>query len=305
MDRVIRCITSNGGIMAAAIDSTYIVATAQQVHNTSAVATAALGRLLTAASVMGTMLKKADATVTLKINGGGPLGSVVAIADGKGNCRGYVDHPEIDLPLKLNGKLDVGTAVGSDGLLGVIRDYGEGSPYTGQVEIQSGEIAEDITHYFAVSEQIPTVCALGVLVDKRDIKQILAGGLIIQVLPGADDADIAKLEQNVAQMDSVTTMLARGMNIEDICRTALQGFDMEILDEYPVAYACNCSIERVERALATLKREDILSLADETGYAEAKCQYCNHNYRLSREDLERIAQFSGAKQMMEENQKKC
>jgi Disulfide bond chaperones of the HSP33 family len=301
MDRIIRCITSNGGIMAAAIDSTYIVATAQQIHNTSAVATAALGRLLTASSIMGTMLKKPDATVTLKINGGGPLGSVIAVADGKGNCRGYVDHPEIQLPLKPNGKLDVGKAVGSDGLLGVIRDYGESSPYSGQVEIQSGEIAEDITHYYAVSEQIPTVCALGVLVDKRDIRQILAGGLLIQTLPGADEADIARLEQNTAQMPSITSMLAQGMDIEAICRTALNGFEVEVLDEYPVAYACNCSRERVERALSTLKPEEILSLADETGYAEAKCQYCSHVYRLSREDLAEIARQSTGKQKMEEN----
>lgn len=299
MDRIIRCITSSGGIMAAAIDSTYIVATAQQIHHTSPVATAAIGRLLTASSMMGSMLKKSDATITLKINGRGPLGSVVAVADGKGNCRGYVDHPEIELPLKPNGKLDVGGAIGSDGLLGVIRDYGEGSPYTGQVEIQTGEIAEDITHYYAVSEQIPTVCALGVLVDKRDIRQILAGGLLIQVLPGASATEITKLEQNIGQLEPVTTMLARGMDIEAICRTALNGFNMEILDEYPVAYVCSCSQERVERAISTLKKEDILSLADETGYAEAACQYCGHMYRLSREDLVRIAQESGAEQNLE------
>ncbi|HHV31099.1 Hsp33 family molecular chaperone HslO [Caproiciproducens sp. LBM24188] len=301
MDKVLRCITSNGGIMAAAIDSTYIVATAQQIHHTSAVATAALGRLLTASSMMGTMLKKSDASITLKMNGGGPLGSVVAIADGKGNCRGYVEHPEVELPLKSNGKLDVGKGIGSDGLLGVIRDYGEGNPYSGQVELQTGEVAEDITHYYAVSEQIPTVCALGVLVDKRDIRQILAGGLLIQVLPGAEESDIAKLEENVNQLNSVTSMLAKGMNIEEICRTALNGFDVEVLDEYSVSYACNCSMERVERALSTLKPEELCSLADETGYAEVKCQYCNHAYRLSVNDLKRIAESSHAKQNMEKN----
>ncbi len=294
MDRMIRCITSNGGIMAAAVDSTYIVATAQQIHNTGAVATAALGRLLTAASMMGAMLKKESASLTLKINGGGPLGSLIAIADSSGNCRGCIDHPEVELSLKPNGKLDVGKAVGADGLLGVMRDFGEGSPYIGQVEIQTGEIAEDITHYYATSEQIPTVCALGVLVDKRNISQILAGGLLIQVLPGAEEAEIAQLERNVADMESVTTMLAKGMNIEDICRTALKGFDLEILDEFPVAYACNCSKERVERAIATLKPEEILSLADEKGYAEVKCQYCNHAYQLSRQELAQLAQLAGA-----------
>lgn len=289
MDRIIRCITTNGGIMATAIDSTFMVATAQQVHGTSAVATAALGRLLTAASMMGAMLKKQDASLTLKIKGGGPLGAVVAIADSNGNCRGYVDHPEVELPLKANGKLDVGKAVGKEGLLGVMRDFGEGMPYSGQVELQSGEIAEDITHYYAVSEQIPTVCALGVLVDKTDIRKVLAGGLLIQVLPGAEQAEIEMLEKNVSEMESVTSMLASGMSIEDICKTALKGFEMEILNETQVGYACNCSKERLERAIATLKPEEILSLADEKGYAEAKCQYCNHTYQLSRQELEDIA----------------
>lgn len=295
MDRIIRCITVNGGIMAAAIDSTYLVATAQQIHGTSAVATAALGRLLTAASMMGAMLKKENASLTLKIRGDGPLGSVIAISDSSGNCRGCLDHPEVELPLKANGKLDVGGAVGKNGLLGVLRDFGEGNPYSGQVEIQTGEIAEDITHYYAVSEQIPTVCALGVLVDKEDIRQILAGGLLIQVLPGAQESEIAQLEKNISDMGPVTTMLSQGMSIEDMCKTALNGFEMEILDEFPVSYVCNCSRERVERAISTLKPEDILSLANEEGYAEAKCQYCNHTYKLSRQELAKIARFSGSK----------
>ncbi len=289
MDRIIRCITSDGGIMACAIDSTYIVATAQQIHGTSPVATAALGRLLTGASMMGSMLKKESATITLKIKGGGPLGALVAIADSNGNCRGCIDNPAVELPLKPNGKLDVGTAVGKDGLLGVMRDLGEGRPYNGQVEIKSGEIAEDITNYYATSEQIPTVCALGVLIDKIDVRQVLAGGLLIQALPGADQAELDKLEKNINEMDSVTAMLAKGMSIEDMCKTALKGFEMEILDEFKVGYACNCSKERVERAIATLKPEEILSLADEKGFAEAKCQYCNHTYKLSKQELEMIA----------------
>lgn len=289
MDRMIRCITSNGAIMAAAVDSTCLVATAQQVHHTSPVATAALGRLLTGASIMGAMLKKDDASVTLKINGGGPLGSVIAIADSHGNCRGWVEHPEVNLPLKENGKLDVGTAVGRDGLLGVLRDLGSGQPYIGQVEIVSGEIAEDITSYYATSEQIPTVCALGVLVDKTDHMLMLAGGMLVQVLPGATDADITRLERNVSVLEPVTTMLAKGMTIEDMCKTVLQGFEMEILDESPVAYACNCSKERVTNALITLKPEEIRTLADQDGFMEAKCQYCNRAYRFSQEELEELA----------------
>jgi len=295
MDRIIRCITSNGAIMAAGIDSTYLAATAQQIHKTSAVATAALGRLLTGASVMGSMLKKTNATITLKINGGGPIGSLTAIADSNGYCKGSVTNPGIELPLKPNGKLDVGRAVGNNGLLGVIRDFGEGEPYIGKVELVSGEIAEDITNYYTRSEQIPTVCALGVLVDKADVRQILAGGLLIQVLPGAEEADIDLLEKNVNKMEPVTTMLAKGMSIEEICQTALEGFKMEILDEYKVGYACNCSKERVERAIATLPEKEILSLADEEGFAEAKCQYCNKAYRLNKSDLKRIAETAKIK----------
>jgi len=292
MDRILRCITSDGSIMAAAIDSTNIVYTAQHIHNTGAVATAALGRLLTGASVMGSMLKEENATVTLKINGGGPLGTIVAIADSHGNCRGYVDNANVDLPLKTNGKLDVGSAVGKNGLLGVIRDFGKGNPYIGHVELISGEIAEDITNYYATSEQVPTVCALGVLVDKNDHKVLLAGGLLIQVLPGADDTAIAKLEKNAATLEPITTMLAKGMSMEEICKKALTGFDMEILDEFKIGYVCNCSKERVERAISTLKPDEILTLADEKGYMEATCQYCDRSYQLTKQELIDIAGFA-------------
>lgn len=291
MDRILRCITSDGSIMAAAIDSTNIVYTAQQIHHTSAVATAALGRLLTGASVMGSMLKKEKATVTLKINGGGPLGTILAIADSHGNCRGYVEHADAEMPLKPNGKLDVGGAVGKNGLFGVMRDYGEGNPYSGQIEIVSGEIAEDITNYYATSEQIPTVCALGVLVDKTDHSVLLAGGLLLQVLPGADDAAISQLEKNTAALEPVTTMLAKGMSMEEICKIALTGFDLEILDEFKIDYVCNCSKERIVRAISTLKPDEILSLADEEkGYMEAKCQYCNRSYQLTKQELACIAE---------------
>lgn len=289
MDRMIRCITSDGAIMAAAVDTTNIVAIAQELHHTSGVATASLGRLLSGASLMGAMLKKEQAALTMKINGGGPLGSVVAIGDSHGNVRGYVEHPEVELPLKPNGKLDVGGGVGRDGLLMVVRDLGEGEPYVGQVRIVTGEIAEDITAYYAISEQIPTVCALGVLVDKEEHRAMLSGGLLIQVLPGADSATIDKLEENIRSLEPVTTMLAKGMTMEEICQKALFGFEMEILDEYQVKYVCTCSRDKVVQAFSTLKREDIVSLADETGYAEASCQYCGKKYRFSVEELEEIA----------------
>lgn len=287
---MIRCITSDGSIMAAAVDTTEIVAIAQELHHTSAVATAALGRLLSGASLMGAMLKKENASLTLKVNGGGPLGSVVAIGDSHGNVRGYVEHPDVELPLKPNGKLDVGGGVGRDGLLMVVRDMGEGEPYVGQVRLATGEIAEDITAYYAISEQIPTVCALGVLVDKEQHQAMLSGGLLIQVLPGADNTAIDRLEANIRTLEPVTTMLAKGMSMEEICAKALDGFEMEILDEYRVKYVCTCSREKVIQAFSSMKKEELLSLADETGYAEAVCQYCCRKYRFSEEELEQIAE---------------
>ena len=295
MDRMIRCITSDGSLMAAAVDTTNIVAIAQELHHTSAVSTAALGRMLSAASIMGAMLKQENASVTMKINGGGPLGSVVAIGDSRGNVRGYVEHPEVELPLKPNGKLDVGGGVGRDGLLMVIRDFGEGEPYVGQVRIATGEIAEDITAYYAVSEQIPTVCALGVLVDKEEHQAMLSGGLLIQVLPGAAPESIDRLEENIRALEPMTTMLAKGMSMEEICQKALAGFEMEILDEFQVKYVCTCSRDKVVQALSTMRREDIVSLADETGYAEASCQYCAKKYRFSVEELEEIARQAAQK----------
>lgn len=289
MDRIIRCITTDGSIMASAVETTDIVYMAQQIHHTSAVTTAALGRLLSASSLMGNMLKKQDAVITLKIKGNGPAGAVVAIADSTGNCRGYVENPEVEVPNKPNGKLDVGAAVGSDGLLSVMRDLGEGEPYIGQVELVSGEIGEDISQYFAVSEQVPTVCALGVLVDKENAQALLSGGMLVQVLPGADSAAIAKLERNAALLEPVTTMLAKGMSIEEMCRQALDGFEMEILDESPIKYVCTCSADRVARALSTLRPEDIRTLADESGKMEAKCQYCGRTYEFTQEQLDQLA----------------
>ena len=260
MDKILRTITSDGSLMASTIDASQIVYTAQKVHGLTKTSCAALGRLLTGASLMGNLLKTEGASLTLKVNGGGPLGNLVAISDSHGNVRGYVDHPEVELPLKPNGKIDVGGGVGNQGRLAVIRDVGEGDPYVGQVELVSGEIAEDLTNYFASSEQIPTVCALGVLVDKTGGEAMLAGGLLIQALPGADNAALEQLERNIAELDSVTTMLAKGMGPEEMCRAALQGFEVEILDQAPVYYACNCSKERFARGLLTLGAKELLSL---------------------------------------------
>ena len=288
MDKIIRTITSDGAVMAAALDASDICFTAQRLHKTSPSATAALGRLLCAASIMGNSLKQAKATINLRVNGDGPLGTVLAVADSKGNVRGYVGEPDCPTEYYHKGKINVSAAVGKDGTLNVIRDYGAGDPYIGQVPLVSGEIAEDITNYYATSEQIPTVCALGVLIDKEDGQVLLAGGLLIQLLPGADESTIDKLEKNIETLEPVTTMLAKGMSILDICKEALKGFEVEVLDENPVNYVCTCSKGKIEGYLAGLPEDEIRACADDLGYAEVKCHFCNKNYKFEKEDLEEI-----------------
>ena len=288
MDKIIRCITSDGAVMASAIDASDIVFTAQRLHHLSRSATAALGRLLCATSIMGAMLKQKDAIVNLRVMGDGALGPVIAVADSKGNVRGYVGDSDCPTEYHPNGKINVGKAVGKNGTLSVMRDYGSGDPYIGQTELVSGEIAEDITHYFAVSEQIPSVCALGVLLDRDKGAVMLAGGLLIQLLPGAGEDTIERLEANVAELEPVTTMLAKGMSILEICQTALQGFEVEVLDEYPVNYVCTCSREKLERYFCTMSDDDIRSMADEKGVAVANCHFCNKKYIFTKADLEKL-----------------
>lgn len=286
MDKIIRCITSDGSIMASAIVSTDIVATAQQVHRLSPVATASLGRLLTGASLMGAQLKQQRAALTLRIKGNGPLGVLVASANSSGNVRGFVENPDCRTEYYDNGKLNVGKAVGKDGFLYVVRDYGTGDPYNGVVELVSGEIAEDITSYYANSEQIPTVCALGVLVDKEDGGVLLAGGMLIQLLPGATTQIAEKLESNIKKLESVTTMLAKGMNTLEMCKLALEGFEVEVLDEMPVHYYCTCSRERVEHSFATLQDDQLRAMINSTGNVEAVCHYCNKKYIFTEKEIE-------------------
>ena len=256
--------------------------------------TAALGRLLCATSIMGAMLKQKDAIVNLRVMGDGALGPVIAVADSKGNVRGYVGDSDCPTEYHPNGKINVGKAVGKNGTLSVMRDYGSGDPYIGQTELVSGEIAEDITHYFAVSEQIPSVCALGVLIDKDKGEVMLAGGLLIQLLPGAGEDTIEQLEKNVAKLEPVTTMLAKGMSILEICQTALEGFEVEVLDEYPVNYVCTCSREKLERYFCTMSDDDIRSMADEKGVAVANCHFCNKKYIFTKADLEKLIEEKNA-----------
>ena len=287
MGKLIRCITSEGAIMVSAIDSTDIVAKAEQRHKTSAVVTAALGRLLTAGAMMGNMLKGENNSITLKVDGGGPVGIITVSADYHGNVRGYATNPVVEIPLKPNGKLDVSGAVGNDGNLFVIKDLGLKDPYNGFVPLVSGEIAEDITSYYATSEQIPTVCALGVLVDK-DLTVKKAGGYILQLLPFTEDEIIDKLEENLKVVRPVTTLLDEGMDIEDIVRDVLKGFDVEVIYTEEVAYKCKCSREKVEATLRGLGEKELYEILEAQPQIDVCCNFCNTTYSYTKNDVEKI-----------------
>ncbi len=287
MGKLIRCITSCGEVMATAVDTTDIVNRAEQIHKTSAVVTAALGRLLTAGSMMGNMLKGKDDSITLRVNGDGPTGSLIVVSDFNGDVRGYVQNPVVELPLNAKGKLDVGGAVGKNGLLYVLKDLGLKEPFSGSVPLVSGEIAEDITSYYALSEQIPTVCALGVLVNP-DLSVKAAGGYIIQLLPAASDKTIDKLEKSIVEMSSVTSMLSAGMTPEEIVKTALKDFEVEVLYEQDTEYKCNCSKERVSKALISLGKEELAEMAKENGETEISCHFCDKVYKFSSGELKKL-----------------
>lgn len=284
MDKIIRCITSDGAVMVSAIDSTDIAYKASVIHGTSPVASAALGRLLSAASMMGAQLKSTKSTINIRFEGDGELGAFMAVADANGNVKGYVEHPDCPTTHYHSGKLNVAAAVGH-GVMSVMKDFGEGEPYIGKIPIVSGEIAEDITNYYATSEQIPTVCALGVLIDKESAQVLLSGGLLIQLLPGADDSVIDRIEQNVSQLDSVTTMLAKGMTALDMCKTALQGFEVEVLDEFPVKYVCGCSREKIASLIASMPKDEVQAMIDEDHGASADCRFCKKRYTFTEDEL--------------------
>ena len=285
MSNLIRGISENGGVVFCGVDSTEIVRTAEQLHHTSATCSAALGRLLTGASLMGSMLKDDGDSITLRVAGGGPAGVLIACTDGTGNVKGCIDHPLVELPAKPNGHLDVGGAVGKDGVLTVIRDNRlQKEPTVGQVPLVSGEIAEDLTSYYAYSEQVPTVCALGVLVD-TDLTIACAGGFLLQLLPGATDAEITQLEQNIAAMPSVTELLREGKTPEDMMNLALAGFNPNVLDEREVQYKCDCSEERTEEMLLSLGRKELEKLRDEDPDCEVVCHFCHTKYHFDLNQL--------------------
>ena len=284
-DQLIRAISKDGFVKATAVSTRGLTERARQIHKTLPVATAALGRTLAAASMMGNALKEDGASVTLQIKGGGPLGTLLAVSDNQGNVRGTVDHPEVDLPLRSDGKLDVGTAVGTEGTLTVIRDLNMKEPYVGSVGLLGGEIAEDLAAYFVESEQIPTACGLGVLVD-RDQSVLSAGGYLIQLLPGAGEDVIARVEGGVMAAGSVTGLLQENSDPEAMLRKVLSDFEIDVLERSPIEYRCYCSRERMERALISLGAEELQSMIDEQGSADLTCRFCDNVQHFSREDLE-------------------
>ena len=287
MDKLVRAISADGTVKAAAVSTRELTERARNIHKTLPVATAALGRTLAAASMMGNALKEDAASLTLQIKGGGPLGTVLAVSDHLGNVRGYVQNPHIDLPLRADGKLDVGAAVGSDGTLTVIKDLGMKEPYIGSVGLLGGGIAEDLAAYFVESEQIPTACALGVLVD-RDQSVRAAGGYIIQLLPGAGEDVIAKVEGGVLAAGAVTSLLDRDSEPEALLRAVLSDFEVEILETGPIEYKCYCSRDRVERALISMGVPELESLLAEQSGCELGCQFCDKVYRYSAEELQAL-----------------
>jgi len=287
MDRIVRAISSDGLVQASAICSRDLVERARQIHKLLPVGTAALGRALSGCSMMGNALKGQGASLTLQFKGGGPLGTVLAVSDPEGNVRGYVTNPQVDLPLRSDGKLDVGGAVGSEGTLTVIKDLHMKEPYVGTIDLLGGEIAEDIASYFVESEQIPTACGLGVLVD-RDQSVKSAGGYLIQLMPGATEDTICKVEGGIMEAGPVSAILAEDDDPEHLLRRVMSDFDLKILETTPVEYRCYCSRERVERALISLGAEELESILAEQGSCELNCQFCDEVYRFSREKLEAL-----------------
>ena len=287
-DTIIRAITTDGLIKAVAISSKELVERARIIHGCLPVATAALGRTLSAASMMGIMQKSKDASVTIQIKGNGPLGSIIAVSDNNGNVRGYPQNPAVDLPLKKNGKLDVGAAVGK-GTLTVIRDLQLKEPYVGTIALVSGEIAEDIADYYVTSEQTPTACGLGVLVN-TDQSVAQAGGFTIQIMPGADDTQISKLEKAISEAGQLTDILQQcGGSAEGMLKKIMDGFDLHMLESTPVEYRCYCNEDKVLKALISIGANELHDLADSRDTITATCQFCDNLYSFTAAQIHELA----------------
>lgn len=285
-DYMIRAMAADSQIRAFALTAKDLVEEARKAHNTSPIATAALGRLMCGGLMMADMLKGEKDLITLQVDGDGPLRRIVATADKNGNVKGYVVNPDVDLPLKENGHLDVGGAVGK-GTLTVIRDLDMKNAYTGQIELYSGEIADDLTCYFAESEQIPTSVGLGVLID-TDLSVRSAGGFMVQLMPNTSEEVIERLEENCKVFGSVTESLDQGQTPEDMLARVLCGFDVEFTEQMPVHFHCNCCREKTERALILLGRKELEDMIDEAEPVELSCQFCGKKYLFETEDLKKL-----------------
>ena len=285
-DYLVRAIAANGQVRAFAAYTKNTVETARQAHNTSPVVTAGLGRLLTAGAMMGSMMKGDRDVLTIKAEGSGPVGHYLVTADSKGNVKGYAAHPNVILPANAAGKLDVGGSLGV-GLLTVIKDLGLKEPYTGTCELVSGEIAEDLTYYFASSEQTPSSVGLGVLMTKDNTVNV-AGGFIIQLMPDATEETISIVEEKISTIKSVTSMLENGLDPEGIINLILGGLDPEILDKMPVRFYCNCSKERVSKALIAIGRKELDNIIEENEPIEVKCHFCNKAYNFTVDELKKL-----------------
>lgn len=288
-DYIVRATAANTQIRAFAASTTELVEQARQHHNTSPVATAALGRLLTGGVMMGSMMKNPADVLTLQVQCGGPIGGMTVTADSQGNVKGYVNQPDVLLPPK-NGKLDVGGALGP-GFLNVIKDMGLKEPYSGQTILQTGEIAEDLTYYFATSEQVPSSVGLGVLMEKDNTVRC-AGGFIVQVMPFIEDEVLNKLEENIQKIQSVTSMLDNGHTPEEMLHQVLEGLDVEIVDTLPAQFYCNCSKERIEKAIISIGKKDIQSMIDDGETIEVKCHFCNTAYHYTVDELKELLKKS-------------
>lgn len=284
MNELVRMISEDGTLYVLAVNSTEMVREMQEIHNTSKVCSAALGRLITASSMMGVLLKGEKDTLTLKISGGGPASPVVAVSNSQGIVKGYIGYNRVNMPLNEKGKLDVSGAIGKDGFLTVIKDLGMKEPYCAQIPIMTGEVAEDITAYYATSEQTPTVCALGVLVDPETENVLVSGGFLIQLLPTADEQTISLVEKGLENLKPVTTMLAEGLTPEEICRTVLPEFNLQLLDTQNVDYKCDCSEERVTSALIGAGADGLREMAEDE-QTEVVCHFCNKKYIFTREQI--------------------
>ncbi|MEL7649323.1 MAG: Hsp33 family molecular chaperone HslO [Sedimentibacter sp.] len=287
MDYIIRAIDKKKTFRIFMVKSTETVETARLHHNTSPTASAALGRTLTAGLMMGCMMKNEKDRLTININGGGPLGTILAVADNQGHVKGYVENPSVDLPLKDNGKLDVGSAVGTDGKMTVITDIGMKEPYVGSTDLVTGEIGEDIATYYWVSEQQQSAVALGVLVD-RDYRIKSAGGFIVQPLPFIEEEDLVKLENALGNMKSVSEYFDNDDDVEDIARRIFSDFEVEITDKIPASFSCDCSEERMEAALISIGKKDLEEIIREDETIETVCHFCNKKYLFEGEKIERL-----------------